>query len=162
MKNISEAEELDESSENDQHKEKFSAFANRDNSDFKWQRARNVLGVLEIASEPILKPRDEMKPRHNKLRETVFKEALAAWEKEKLRNELVIALETLPVETCCCGLFRDHEETKKELVKLLNEKWTKIANKKLAQHGYVMDNGSYRGCDLASCSTLHSLIQIQN
>jgi hypothetical protein len=123
--------------------EKFTAFANRDNSDFKWQRARNVLGVLEIASEPILKPRDLMKPRHNKGQEEMFKEALVVWEKEKLRPELITALETLPIETCCCGLFRDHEETKKELVKLLNDKWAKHANKKLARQGYVI-GGNHR------------------
>lgn len=128
---------------------KFSAFANRDNCDFKWQRARNVLGVLEIASEPILKPRDGMKPRHNKGQEEIFKEALVVWEKEKLRTELITALETLPVETCCCGFFRDNEETKKELVKLLNDKWAKNANKKLSRQGYVM-GGNQRMIDCIS------------
>jgi hypothetical protein len=129
------------------------ALANRDNSDFKWQRARNVVGVLEIVSEPVLKPRDPYIKRDFKGHEDMFKDALVAWEKEKLRAELITALEALPQETCCCGFFRDEEETKKELVKLLNDKWAKHANKKLIKQGYVM-GGNHRMIDCISLSCL--------
>lgn len=127
-----EKKELDDSEDPDQ---KFSAFANRGNSDFKWQRARNVLGVLEICSEPILKPRDELRPRYLKGRETIFGEALKAWDKEKLRATLIAALENLPVETCCCGFIKDDDSTKKQLVKLLNDHWVKKASKKMQPYG---------------------------
>eukprot|EP00980_Cylindrotheca_fusiformis_P010624 scaffold2364_cov74-Cylindrotheca_fusiformis.AAC.1 len=125
----------------EEEEQKFTAFANRDNSDYKWKRARNVLGVLEIASEPILKPRDEFQPRPaTKGRgEMIFQQALDIWEQERLRSELIVVLESLPVETCCCGLFRDHESTKKDFVKLLNDKWAKTANKKLSRHGFKID-----------------------
>ena len=115
--------------------QKFTAFANRDNSDFKWQRARNVLGVLEVYSEPVLKPREEMKPRYLKGREKIFEEALGAWDKTKLQKDLVEALENLPVETACCGFLHDSDSTKKEIVKLLKNNWVKKANKKIQPHG---------------------------
>ena len=115
--------------------QKFTAFANRDNSDFKWQRARNVIGVLEIKSEPVLKPRDEMKPRLMKGRESLFEEALRAWDAEKLRHDLINALENLPVETCCCGFMKDNDSTKKEIVKLLKIHWVKKASKQLQPYG---------------------------
>lgn len=115
--------------------QKFSAFANRDNSDFKWQRARNVVGVLEIYSEPVLKTREELKPRYFKGREKIFDEALAAWEREDLKKDLINALESLPVETCCCGFMYDEDNTKKELVKLLQKHWAKKASKQLKPHG---------------------------
>ena len=127
-----EKKEIEDQEDPDQ---KFTAFANRDNSDFKWRRARNVLGVLEVYSEPILKPREQLKPRHAKGRETVFNEALNAWEKEELRKDLIDALENLPVETCCCGFMEDNDSTKKQLVKLLNDFWVKKASKKLQRHG---------------------------
>ena len=127
--------ERKEIEDQDDPEQRFTAFANRDNSDFKWQRARNVLGVLEIVSEPTLKPREAMTPRYLKGRETLFEEALKAWEKEKLRQDLIHALENLPIETCCCGLMNDMENTKKEIVRLLKEHWVRKASKKLYSYG---------------------------
>lgn len=127
-----EKKQLDDKEDPEQ---KFTAFANRDNSDFKWQRARNVVGVLEIYSEPVLKPREELKPRYMKGRETLMKEALVAWEKADLRKDLIDALDNLPVETCCCGLMHLHDSSKKEIVKLLKANWIKKANKKLQRYG---------------------------
>lgn len=118
--------------------EEYSIFANRDNSAYKWQRARNVVGALEVVSEPVLVPRDDMEERYYKGREKPFKEALETWEKEELKKDFISAVDNLPVETCCCGLLQDQEETKKEFVHLLNDKWVKKANKKLSSKGLVV------------------------
>lgn len=118
--------------------EEYSIFANRDNSAYKWQRARNVIGALEVVSEPVLIPGDDMEERYYKGREKPFKEALEAWEKEELKKDFIKAVDNLPVEMCCCGLLQDREETKKEFVHLLNDKWVKKANKKLSSKGLVV------------------------
>ncbi|KAG7337232.1 hypothetical protein IV203_036300 [Nitzschia inconspicua] len=46
------------------HIERESIFANRDNSDFKWQRSKYVVGALEVKSEPVFDPREDMMPRY--------------------------------------------------------------------------------------------------
>ena len=129
--------DLKNDNEEGEPEEEYSIFANRDNSAYKWQRARNVVGALEVVSEPVLKPSDDMVERYYKGREIPFKEALETWEMEDLKKEFISAVDNLPVETCCCGFLPDREETKKEFVPLLNEKWVKKANKKLAPKGLV-------------------------
>lgn len=114
-------------------------FSNRDTEAFKWQRARGVVGALEVKSEPNFKYREELIPHSVKGREKVFEDAHKAWEDLNLRQEFVEACDSLPRERCCCGLLRDHEGTKKEFVNLLNENWMKTANKKLLGKGLKID-----------------------
>jgi hypothetical protein len=119
----------------DEKANEYVTFANRGNSYYKWQRARNVVGVLEFVSEPYLKPNDPMSIHHYEGREKMFEKALELWKKENLKKEAVAAIESAPVETCCCGFVRDDERTKKEVVKQLNKNWVKRANKKLGVEG---------------------------
>ena len=127
--------DLDVGEAEGQQEEKWIAFANRNNSDYKWQRARNVVGALEVVSEPILRTSDVMEPRYFKGRETPFREALEVWEDENLKKGFIDAVDNLPIAMCCCGFMKDDEETKKAFVPLLNSKWVAKANKKLASKG---------------------------
>lgn len=109
-------------------------FSTKDNSAFKWQRARGIVGALEVVSEPLLNVRADMEKHVLKGKERTFRDALKAWEDLKLRDDFVKACEKLPAEMCCCGLMRDQESTKRRFVELLNEDWVKQANKKLLKN----------------------------
>ena len=111
----------------------------RDNSDYKWQRARGVVGALEVVSVPIFKYKDEMTPRYVQGREVVFQDALRVWEGHSCRESFVQACETMPVGTCCCGFVRDDDATIKEFVPLLNENWAKTMNKRLQDRGFKVE-----------------------
>ena len=129
--------EKHELKEDEDDRNEYAVFANRENSSYKWQRARNVVGALEVVSEPVLRP-SAMEPRYYKGREVLFKEAMKVWEDENLQKEFVSAFDSLPVETCCCGFMRDQDGSKKEFVRLLNDKWARRANRKLSNKGYVV------------------------
>lgn len=110
-------------------------FANKDNTAFKWQRARGCVGALEIVSEPMLKLRDDMTPHYVHRKEKTFHDGLQAWEDLKLREDFLRASEKLPLEPCCCGFLTDQEGTKRRFVSLLNDDWVKKANRKLLREG---------------------------
>lgn len=110
-------------------------FASKDNTAFKWQRARGVVGALEIKSEPMLKLRDDLTPHYVKGKEKTFHDGLQAWEDLKLREDFIRTSEKLPLEPCCCGILTDQEATKRRFVTLLNTDWTKKANRKLLREG---------------------------
>jgi hypothetical protein len=114
-------------------------FATKDNTGYKWQRARGVVGALEVSCEPVLRLRDDMTPRYVAGREKTFQDALQAWEDMKLREAFIQACESLPAEVCCCGIMRDDETTIKEFVPLLNDTWCKVATKKLMKRGIKVD-----------------------
>ncbi|KAG7355999.1 hypothetical protein IV203_000685 [Nitzschia inconspicua] len=122
------------------HVERESIFANRDNSDFKWQRSKHVVGALEVKSEPAFDPREDMMPRYKDGVQDTFEEALQAWEELKLQQSFIAACDVLPAEACCCGLVHDEDASIKEYIKLLNEKWVKTtANKMLQSRGIKID-----------------------
>ena len=106
-------------------------FATRENSAFKWQRARSVIGALEVHSEPFLNFREDLIPHIVKGQDASFHDALQAWDDLKLRNDFIKACEKLPAEMCCCGFMNDDDATKRQFVELLNEGWCKQVNKKL-------------------------------
>mmetsp|Transcript_7596 Transcript_7596/g.14042 ORF Transcript_7596/g.14042 Transcript_7596/m.14042 type:complete len:236 (-) Transcript_7596:148-855(-) len=116
-----------------------SIFANRNNSDFKWQRAKYVVGALEVKSEPVFEPRDDMLPRYKEGVEKTFEDALQAWEDLNLKQSFIKACDGLPAEVCCCGMVNDEDASIKQYVKLLNEGWVKAANKALSPRGLKID-----------------------
>ncbi|KAL3908823.1 MAG: hypothetical protein SGARI_002890 [Bacillariaceae sp.] len=120
-------------------RERDAIFANRTNSDFKWQRSKQVVGALEVKSELEFKPRADLVPRYKENTEDTFEEALQAWEDVKLRQSFIATCEEFEVESCCCGLMHDPDASIKEYVKLLNDKWVKEANKKLQSRGVKID-----------------------
>jgi hypothetical protein len=120
-------------------KERESIFANRTNSDFKWQRSKMVVGALEVKSEPEFRPRADMVPRYKEGMNDMFQEALQAWDDLKLRQSFVAACEEFEAEACCCGMINDTDASIKEYVKLLNDTWVKTANKKLQPRGVKVD-----------------------
>jgi hypothetical protein len=113
--------------------------SDRDNCDFKWQRARGVVGALEVNCEPDFNYRDELIPRYTPNREGVFDVALSNWNQLKLRDSFVQACNSLPVSTCCCGFLNDSDGTIRDFVLLLNEGWVKSANKQLLGSGVKID-----------------------
>jgi hypothetical protein len=128
-----------QSSQSISSNEREAIFANRTNSDYKWQRAKMVVGALEVKSDPVFKPRDDLTPRYKGGEEGAFEEALQAWDDMKLRQSFVRACEDLPAEVCCCGLLRDEDASVKQYVTLLNEGWIKSANKQLGPRGIKID-----------------------
>jgi hypothetical protein len=116
-------------------------FANRLNSAVKWQRARDVIGALEVKSEPYLDVHDDMCPHLVKGKEEVFHDAVVAWEDLKLLQDFYKVVKRFPNEYCCCGLMRDDVATKRRYVELLNDDWCKKATKKLndAGHAFKLD-----------------------
>ena len=118
----------------------YKIFANRNNSDYKWQRAKMVVGALEVKSDPIFKPKDDLLPRYKEGEEGAFEEALQAWEDLKLREAFIKACDDLPAEVCCCGLLQDEDASIKQYVTLLNDGWIRSANKKLGPRGVKIDS----------------------
>eukprot|EP00529_Nitzschia_sp_RCC80_P026915 CAMPEP_0113464668 /NCGR_PEP_ID=MMETSP0014_2-20120614/13322_1 /TAXON_ID=2857 /ORGANISM="Nitzschia sp." /LENGTH=281 /DNA_ID=CAMNT_0000356761 /DNA_START=93 /DNA_END=938 /DNA_ORIENTATION=- /assembly_acc=CAM_ASM_000159 len=117
-------------------------FSNRDTVDFKWQRSsKNIVGALEVDSEPVFNPRRELQPRYKSGCEDKFHDALQAWQDLKLKQSFRQACdEELQTELCCCGFLEDPEATKKQYVKQLNDGWMKTcANKKLGTRGFKAD-----------------------
>lgn len=115
-----------------------SVFASKSNSAFKWQRARGVIGALEVNSEPYLRVRDELDPHLVEGKEDIFHAAVQAWEDLKLGKDFIKAVENLPGEKCCCGFMSDAEASKRNYVYLLNEGWCKQASKKLNKAGHAI------------------------
>jgi hypothetical protein len=114
-------------------------FSTRDNSDYKWQRARGVVGCLEVKSEPFLCTSALMRPRFVVGKEQVFEHAMKCWEELNLRDSFIQACDLLPKETCCCGLMPDDDATIKEWAVQLNETWVKSTNKKLMERGVKLE-----------------------
>jgi hypothetical protein len=114
-------------------------FATRATTDFKWQRPDLVVGALEVKSEPILKPRDDLLPRYKEGFDATFVYALQAWDDLKLRLSFIKACEDLPAEVCCCGFMQDNDASIRQYVSLLNEGWVKAVNKKLQSRGLKID-----------------------
>jgi len=111
-------------------------------NELKWQRAKMVVGALEVKSEPFFQPKEDMKPlyRDNEELKTKFEDALQAWEDLKLRKKFIKACNDLPDTVCCCGLSQaDSSSTIKQYVALLNDGWVKYANKKLVSRGFKID-----------------------
>ena len=112
---------------------------NRQNSDYKWQRARGVVGALEVHSEPRFNPEADMEPRYVANRKDVFADALQSWNELNLRQSFIEACRRLPQELCCCGLVVDEDATIKRFVDRLNNGWCKKANKVLQDKGFKVD-----------------------
>ena len=103
----------------------------RNNSEYKWH-ARDVVGALEVSSEPELKLRLPLTERV--VKKELFERYLKVWKDWKLRDEFIQACENAPKETCCCGLVSDNDATIKKLVEALNDGWIKATNEKLVRH----------------------------
>jgi hypothetical protein len=114
-------------------------FTTRKNSDYKWQRARGVVGALEVKSEPRFKPKDDMIKRKFPKREKAFADALMVWDQNKLRESFIKACDELPNEYCCCGLMISNDDCVKESVKTLNREWCPEVNQKILEHGFKID-----------------------
>ena len=116
-----------------------SLISNRDNCDYKWQRARGVVGALEVNCEPDFKYKDDLLPRYSAGREAVFEDALNIFNELKLRDSFVRACDDLPWSNCCCGLIKDTDATIRDFVPLLNDGWAKSASKQLMTKGLKVD-----------------------
>lgn len=107
-------------------------FSSRHNSYYKWHQGyTNMLGALEIPSEPNLAVRLEHRRRPLQGKESAFMECMAIWDRLQLQTTLIQACESRPVETCCCGTFTDHDQTIRKLVPYLNTGWVEKTNERL-------------------------------
>lgn len=119
-------------------------FMAKGSSDLKWQRAKMLVGALEVKSYPFLQPKEDTKPlyKHDDgATKSKFEDALQAWQDLKLRKSFTKACANLPDSSCCCGLIAhsDNASTIKQYVTLLNEGWVKHANNKIKTRGFKID-----------------------
>jgi hypothetical protein len=91
----------------------------RENSRYRWQDGPNVIGALEVHSEPDFNPTEHLKSKCAPEREEDFDKTQEVWDEMKLRDEFVEACEGIPKSTCCCGLIPDDDSTIKELARVL-------------------------------------------
>uniref|UniRef100_A0A7S2Y4E9 Uncharacterized protein n=1 Tax=Entomoneis paludosa TaxID=265537 RepID=A0A7S2Y4E9_9STRA len=109
---------------------KANMISTRDNSDYKWQQARGVIGALEVSSEPDLDLDGDLLPRYVDGMEQEFDAALEIWNEEKLRKEFVKACKNVPMATFCCGMLPDQDEWIKNIHKSLTKGWVKATNQR--------------------------------
>jgi hypothetical protein len=128
----------------------------RDNSAYKWH-APHCIGALEIPCEPDLQLQAEYIRRDvdggggdaesDNEAAVQFKKALELWNQLNGRDQFLTAAQSVPVETCCCGLVPDDKGTMQTIVETLqhphdNKKdrksksvsWVKQFNKQLQSH----------------------------
>jgi hypothetical protein len=106
----------------------------RENSYYKWQ-ASNVVGALEIPSEPDLDYRLEYEKRPVSGQDKRFETFMTDWDELKLGDEFIKACEGIPLEVCCCGLMTHTDNTIKSMASLLNEGWMTKTNERLLKEG---------------------------
>jgi hypothetical protein len=107
----------------------------RENSEYKWQNERGIIGALEVPSQPGLNLQEEYIQRTIEGKKEAFAAALRVWEDWKLRDEFIRACENVPKETCCCGLVPDDDSTMKSMIPALNKGWMKAVNERLSKDG---------------------------
>jgi hypothetical protein len=112
---------------------KHHMISTRENSVYKWQEGSNVIGALEVHSEPDFKPLDHLESMNAPGREDAFDKTQEVWDEMKLRDEFVTACEGIPKSTCCCGLIPDDDSTMEEVARVLTRGWIKSVNKRLAK-----------------------------
>jgi hypothetical protein len=109
----------------------------------KWQRAKMVVGALEVKSDPFLQPKEDLKPLYKNdegATASKFEDALQAWEDLNLRKSFTKACADLPDFVCCCGLSQSDDASMiKQYAALLNDGWVKHANSKVKTRGFKID-----------------------
>lgn len=113
----------------------------RGNSEYKWRTSSNVIGCLEIPSEPDLLLAAEYRPRPVKDHRDSFDKAMQVWLEWNLQDEFMEACEGLPKIMRCCGLLPNDDETIKSLVPDLNRGWIRVTNQRLQREtkGFRLD-----------------------
>mmetsp|Transcript_17255 Transcript_17255/g.47188 ORF Transcript_17255/g.47188 Transcript_17255/m.47188 type:complete len:201 (+) Transcript_17255:142-744(+) len=109
---------------------KGNVISTRDNSDYKWQQQRSVIGALEVPSEPDLDFSGELLPRYVKGSESAFDDALEIWNEQKLRKQFIKACKNVPPASFCCGMLTDKDAWIKNIQKSLTKGWVKATNQK--------------------------------
>jgi hypothetical protein len=105
----------------------------RDNNEYRWQDSPQVIGALEVQSEPDFEPKEDLKSRCVPERENDFDGIQAVWIAMKLQDEFVQACEGIPMVTYCCGLIPDPDGSIKEFARVLERGWIKSVNRRLAK-----------------------------
>lgn len=120
-----------------------SFFVSKGSLDMKWQRAKMVVGALEVKSDPFLQPKEDLKPLYKNdegATASKFEDALQAWEDLNLRKSFTKACADLPEFVCCCGLSQSDDASMiKQYAALLNDGWVKHANSKIKTRGFKID-----------------------
>lgn len=109
---------------------KQNMISTRDNSEYKWQQARGVIGALEVPSVPVLEFDAEYTPRYVPRKEVLFDAALEVWHEEKLKAEFIKACKNVPPASFCCGLLPDQDQWMKNIIKSLNKGFIKATNQR--------------------------------
>lgn len=146
----------------------------RENSEYKWQTNKHIIGALEIDSEPDLNLRQPFSElvRHepNKKNTTTttttatnrsakFKEAQRVYDEEfHLHESFIEAAEGFPVQMGCCGLIRNDEKTIRKMTPYLNQTWVPAANEKLKTKGFKVDCYVWKWSHISGQSESHVLL----
>lgn len=108
----------------------------RDNTEYKWCNTPDVIGCLEVPSEPNLDLRGEHVPRAVAKHQESFQQAIKAWEAMNLREEFLQACDGTAVSTCCFGFLPNDDATIRSLVPDLNRGWMRATNRRLLREGH--------------------------
>ena len=145
----------------------------RENSEYKWQANKHVIGALEIDSEPDLnlrQPYSELVRHEAHMknaattttainRSAKFKEAQRVYNEEfHLHESFIEAAEGFPVQMACCGLIRNDEKTIRLMTPYLNKTWVPAANEKLKSKGFKVDCYVWKWSHISGQSESHVLL----
>jgi len=121
--------------------EKKFHISTRLNSDYKWKTSSNIIGCLEVPSEPELLLEAEYIKRPVRLSQDAYDYCIEVWDEWNLKAEFLKACESVPKVTCCCGLIPNDDETIKDIVSHLNKGWIRSINQRLLREnkGFKLD-----------------------
>jgi len=122
--------------------EKKFHISTRFNSDYKWQTSPEIIGCLEVPSEPALLLDAKYIPRPVlSVSRDAFDYCLEIWEEWNLKDSFLQACEDAPKVTCCCGLLANDDATIQAMVPYLNKTWIREINQRLLRDnkGFKLD-----------------------
>lgn len=105
-------------------------FSRRENSEFKWRHEETVVGALEVRGSPRLDIHAPMKKHHVSTGVDDFHACMKIFDETNVRASFIKAFESIPPATKCCGLIPDDDTTVKNVIPIMNKKWTKAINDK--------------------------------
>jgi hypothetical protein len=126
-----------------------------------WKQPKSgalVIGALEIPSQPDIDIRGKYSKEYIDEHKQEFKEALAVWNKMKLKKEFISACISVTPTTTCFGTVTDMDATLNGIVADLNAGWVKNVNNRLEPSGFSISASIYWWTNLVGKGTSQVLL----